>query len=187
MSVQMFYLKHLYNPDSELFAHLESVYHDEDESWQDESTLAEQERNTYEKQKNKLSDQKFGKLSNGFEMLDNGKLLFNSTDGSLNIGGINRGISSNIREVSADNVYSMRTVRWSVGRHRIANKYSRRITKWTMKKRLRLLQRLANAMFSKNSWGKQRDTKISAETLQSEKRALKEKVYKNVYTAADSL
>jgi len=120
-------------------------------------------------------------------MLDNGELLFNSTDGSLNIGGINRGVSSNIREVSSDNIYSMRTVRWSVGRQRIANKYSRRITKWTMKKRLRLLQRLAQAMFSKNSWGEQLETKVSAETLQAEKRALKEKVDKNLYMAADSL
>jgi hypothetical protein len=68
-------------------------------------------RPSYERQKDKATEQKFGKLSTGFEMLDNGELLFNSTDGSLNIGGINRGVSSNIREVSSDNIYSMRTVR----------------------------------------------------------------------------
>jgi hypothetical protein len=41
MNVQMFYLQHLYNPDSELFAHLESVYHEEEENIQDESARSE--------------------------------------------------------------------------------------------------------------------------------------------------
>lgn len=68
-------------------------------------------RSSYGKQKDKSTDKKFGKLSTGFEILDNGELVFNSTDGSLNIGGINRGVSSNMREVSSDNIYSMRTVR----------------------------------------------------------------------------
>lgn len=56
-----------------------------------------------------------------------------------------------------------------------------------MKKRLRLLQRLSNAMFSNSNVREHTENKVSAETLQAEKRALKEKLHKNLYTAVDSL
>jgi hypothetical protein len=54
-----------------------------------------------------VSKQKFGKLTTGFELLDDGDIVFNNTEGSLNIGGINRGVGPSAREVSADNIYSM--------------------------------------------------------------------------------
>lgn len=111
MTVQMFYLQHLYNPDSELFAHLESIYNDEDENVQADTTHDENLRDTPNLQNENSSKRKFGKLSSGYEMLNSGELVFNNSEGSLNIGGINRGVTSNIREVSSDNIYSMRTVR----------------------------------------------------------------------------
>jgi hypothetical protein len=112
MTVQMFYLKQLYNPDSELFSHLETVYQNvEEEAQQSGFSDEEKQRQSYELEKDRFSKQKFGKLNTGFELLDDGDVVFNNTEGSLNIGGLNRGVAPSAREVSADNIYSMRTVR----------------------------------------------------------------------------
>jgi hypothetical protein len=43
MTVQMFYLKQLYNPDSELFSHLETIYHDAEEG-RSQDSISEEER-----------------------------------------------------------------------------------------------------------------------------------------------